>query len=173
MAFNVFEFATNQTKYAERHPVVYMNGRAAQEILDLKNKLDDRKSKPNTADEKKIRARIKELQKELDASKLIFNVRGYATSVRTTLEEGVRAECEKDGKTKDETDMAVTFAVFAKAIESVTSPDGEVDTQEWTADNVRDLMESAPPGALTQFTEDILHVTVRAIEFDKSVDVTF
>lgn len=173
MAFNVLDFITDSIEYPERHPVVYMNGRAASQINDLRNELEkggEGLSKPRAA---AIRKEIKELQKALDESRLTFHVRGYSPEVREAIEQSVRDKGEEEGWDEERTTEEITYLVFAKAIVSVTSADGEKDEQKWEADNVRDFMKRAPNGSLVDFTNDVIHVTVRAIEFHNSVDVTF
>lgn len=171
MAFNVFDFITDSIEYPERHPVVYMNGKAASQINDLRNELD--KSVTTASRAAAIRKEIKALQKALDESRLTFHVRGYSPAVRESIETEVRELAEEQGWEEDKTTEEITYRVFAKAIVSVTNADGEKDERPWTPENVNDFMKAAPNGALTDFTKDVIHVTVRAVEFHNSVDVTF
>ena len=120
-----------------------------------------------------IRKEIKELQKALDESRLTFHVRGYSPAVRESIEAEVRELAEEQGWEEDKTTEEITYRVFAKAIVSVTNADGEKDERPWTPENVNDFMKAAPNGALVDFTNDVIHVTVRAVEFHNSVDVTF
>lgn len=173
MAFNVFDFITDSIEYPERHPVVYMNGRVASQINDLRNEMEkggEGLSKPRAA---AIRKEIKELQKALDGSRLTFHVRGYSPAVRESIETEVRELAEEQGWEDDKTTEEITYRVFAKAIVSVTNADGEKDEKPWTPENVNKFMKAAPNGSLVDFTNDVIHVTVRAVEFHNSVDVTF
>lgn len=171
MAFNVFEFATAQVKYPERRPVVYMDGATGLKINDLRKKVAD--GNLTDAQESKAKKEIKALETELEKSKLTFLVRGFPTAARNVIETETKEEGEKAKWSEEEITNETVYRIFAKAIVSVTSPDGEVDEQEWTSKNVRDLMDTAPQGALNRFTDDIVHVTARAVEFDQGVDVPF
>lgn len=179
MAFNVFDYAVDSIEYPERHPVVYMNARAGSRINDLRVELDknDHKTEDNGGLSRSriaaIRKEIKELQKELDKSRRDFHVRGFSPEVREIIEQGVRDKGEEEGWDEERTTEEITYAIFAKAIVSVSNADGEKDEQKWEADNVRDFMKRAPNGSLTEFTNDIIHVTVRAVEFHAAIDVTF
>lgn len=173
VAFNVFDFITDSIEYPERRPVVYMNGKVASQINDLRAELEKgEESLPKTRIAT-IRKDIKELQKELDKSRLTFHVRGYSPAVRESIETEVRELAEEQGWDEERTTEEITYRVFAKAIVSVTNADGEKDEKPWTPENVNKFMKAAPNGALTEFTNDVIHVTVRAVEFHNSVDVTF
>ena len=171
MAFNVFDYAVDSIEYPERFPVVYMNARVASKINDLRVELDKKDTTASRATA--IRKEIKALQKELDKSRRDFHVRGFSPEVREAIEQGVRDKAEEEGWFEDRTTEEITYAVFAKAIVSVSNADGEKDEQKWEPDNVREFMKRAPNGSLTEFTNDVIHFTVKAVEFHAAIDVTF
>ena len=171
MAFNVFDYAVDSIEYPERFPVVYMNARVASKINDLRAELGKKDTTASRATA--IRKEIKALQKELDKSRRDFHVRGFSPDVREAIEQGVRDKAEAEGWDEDRTTEEITYAVFAKAIVSVSNADGEKDEQKWEPDNVREFMKRAPNGSLTEFTNDVIHVTVKAVEFHSAIDVTF
>lgn len=164
MAFNVFDFATGQLSYPERVSHVYFNGRVGARLEELKD------IKTPSAKEKK---EIKELEAELEKSKLSFHLRGVSAKVRDILEREIDKRAEKEGWSASERNVKLAHEIYAKTIVKVVNPDGEVNDDPWTGEDVERLIGEAPNGALTKFVKDCAHVAVKAIQFDDGVDVPF
>ena len=164
MAFNVQDFVTGQMSYPERRTSIYFNGRVGDKLAELK-KIKDPSAK--------VKKEIKDLEAELEKSKLVFLLRGFPLTVRTAIENEVEELAKKQGLSESEKSTEFAYRLYAKAVISVTDPDGNVNEDEWTAEDIRNVIERSPNGAPMNFIQDCAHVTVQSIKFDNNVDVPF
>ena len=169
MATNILDFVTGAS-YPSREAVAYMDGASASRVLELQKNL----SRASTDKEKAaITKEIKALQKSLEASKMVFHMKGFPPGVRDTLVKQAKSHSEDEGMSEDEAGEYMTRLLFAHTIAKVVLPDGTEDTHTWTPDEVRTLMEKSPNGSLNEVVSAFAHVSSEAINFARAVDVTF
>lgn len=162
--FDVLSFVEG-TAYPTDQAVLFQDVKSAAEFLEIQKKIADAQDS-DTVNE--LEAEAEALTKKISDSALIFNVRGMPPGIVSELLTPKDAE-----NNTPEAEQQREHAVVARSITSVQNAKGEVDSRNWTPEDVTKLRKFVKEGEFGKLLAAVGKVNFNAAVFDEATDAGF
>lgn len=182
--FSVLEFAQHQQELLPDDTVtLYTDAKTAYELKKLadKQKAYDKKAK-KAADTLSIATEdhwvdtdeVDELKAQLEASKLVFTVRGLAPAAVTAIDKHAKATFPyTEGAENPEYNEYFNQTVIADTIVNVRNAVGAIDESKWDLQKVSQFSKIVPPTEFAKLFEKSFNVTFTQQAFEAAVTTDF
>jgi hypothetical protein len=183
--FDVFSFVAGSAT-PEKLQTIYTNNKAAHELAvildDEKRREADKKNNKKKVDDLSIadeedqldEARVNELVAELEASKLIFELKGLAPAAMDALIKHEQATNPYvEGGENPEYNKAVNDKVYVKTIKSISKVDGTRAATLPNESNLEDFLKQFTADQRLALDNAIWEVSTLGGYFDQAVTADF